>query len=78
MSNVDPIVTGPLLDSPAIHKKKKYTVLSPFVLITPESTMNSIISANPPLKGPKDRRATMDKSGINTKGTNIQVVLRCK
>ncbi|KAK4512059.1 uncharacterized protein ATC70_013302 [Mucor velutinosus] len=40
--------------------------------------MNTIIPANPPLKGPKDRRVTMDKSGINTKGTNIQVVLRCK
>ncbi|KAL0137502.1 P-loop containing nucleoside triphosphate hydrolase protein [Mucor lusitanicus] len=40
--------------------------------------MNTIIPAHPPLKGPKDRRVTVDKSGINTKGTNIQVVLRCK
>lgn len=65
--------------STALHfscDPKKKSLYYPF---KPQmSKMSTIIPANPPPKGSLNRRVTMDKSGINTKGTNIQVVLRCK
>lgn len=65
--------------STALHvscNPKKKSLYYPF---KPQmSKMSTVIPANPPPKGSLNRRVTMDKSGINTKGTNIQVVLRCK